>query len=197
MENISFEVYEVFAQSDPLERHVHVFNVLASSPEMALALAEENFFRRDEFVNLWVVRRDHIHQLGFRERDGYKKLDKPYRTTDDYKYLVEKWRYYRAHPMDREGGHEEAAESDDAVVEQHPGLDAIRSDIRQHRRDLHFHEVRRHGPDALNAFGVLRGERRDRGGGIAAERRDRLDIRLDARAAARIGTGDDEDAALH
>lgn len=107
MERLDFDVYEVFAQSDPLSAHVHVFNVLASSPDMALALAEENFFRRQGFSNLWVVRRDHIHQLGFTDRDGFAKLDKPYRTTDDYKYLRDKWRHYREHPMkaaDQGGG---------------------------------------------------------------------------------------------
>lgn len=103
MADASFDVYEVFAQSDSLSPHVHVFNVLASSVDMAMALAEENFFRRSDFVNLWVVRRDHIHQLGFEQRDGFKKLDKPYRTTDDYKYLVDKWRHYRSHPMNADG----------------------------------------------------------------------------------------------
>lgn len=93
------DVYEVFAQTEALGAHVHVFNVLASSPEMALALAEENFFRRSDFISLWVVRRDHIHQLSFEDRKGFKKLEKKYRTTDDYKYLVDKWRYYRDHPL--------------------------------------------------------------------------------------------------
>jgi ring-1,2-phenylacetyl-CoA epoxidase subunit PaaB len=99
MNNLDSDVYEVFAQPDSLSPHVHVFNVQASSPEMALALAEENFFRRAEFVSLWVVRRDHVHQLGFSDRDGFQKTAKPYRTTDDYKYLRDKWRYYREHPM--------------------------------------------------------------------------------------------------
>lgn len=99
MADLRLEVYEVFAQSDSLSPHVHVFNVLASSADMALALAEENFFRRTDFVNLWVVRRDHIHELRFEDRDGFKKMDKSYRTTDDYRYLVDKWRQYRDHPM--------------------------------------------------------------------------------------------------
>ncbi len=107
MERLDFDVYEVFAQSDPLKPHVHVFNVLASTPDMALALAEENFFRREGFVNLWVVRRDAIHQLGYQDREGFRKSEKTYRTTEDYKYLRDKWRHYREHPMsaeDRTGG---------------------------------------------------------------------------------------------
>lgn len=113
MADITFDVYEVFAQSDPLSPHVHVFNVLASSVDMALALAEENFFRRSEVVSLWVVRRDHIHQLGFQDRDGFKKMEKPYRTTDDYKYLVDKWRHYRSHPMNPDGTPKEGAAGDE------------------------------------------------------------------------------------
>lgn len=103
MDRLDFDVYEVFAQSDPMGHHMHVFNVLASSSDMAIALAEENFFRRDPFVSLWVVKRDHIHSLGFRDRDGFEKTAKPYRTTDDYKYLREKWRYYRENPMNSDG----------------------------------------------------------------------------------------------
>lgn len=112
MERLDFDVYEVFARKDALSPHVHVFNVLASSPEMALALAEENFFRREPYQNLWVVRHDHIHQLSFEERDGFEKTPKRYRTTEDYKYLRDKWRYYREHPMSREG-----ATSDGRVVD--------------------------------------------------------------------------------
>lgn len=117
MEHVSFDVYEVFAQADQLSPHVHVFNVLASSPDMALSLAEANFFRRTDFVNLWVVRRDHIHQLGFRERDGFKKTEKPYRTTDDYKYLVDKWRYYRENPMSADGSPQKGGAPDGPVVD--------------------------------------------------------------------------------
>ncbi len=102
-ERLDFDVYEVFAQSDSLSPHVHVFNVLASSPDMAMALAEENFFRRAEFVSLWVVRRDQIQQIGFHDREGFQKTPKAYRTTDDYKYLRDKWRYYRDHPMNPDG----------------------------------------------------------------------------------------------
>lgn len=112
-EHLDFDVYEVFAQKDSMSPHVHVFNVLASSPDMALALAEENFFRREGFANLWVVRRDHIHQLGFKERDGFQKAEKRYRTTDDYKYLRDKWRHYREHPMSGEKG----AAADDSMVD--------------------------------------------------------------------------------
>ncbi|NMP23229.1 1,2-phenylacetyl-CoA epoxidase subunit B [Sulfobacillus harzensis] len=103
MERLDFDVYEVFAQSDSMSPHVHVFNVLASSPDMALALAEENFFRREGYQSLWVVRRDHIYQLGFKDRVGFGKTPKNYRTTDDYKYLRDKWRHYREHPMGKGG----------------------------------------------------------------------------------------------
>lgn len=97
------DVYEVFAQTDAMSPPVHVFSVNAASPEMALAMAEENFFRREHALSIWVVRQSDVHKLSFADRDGYRKLDKPYRTTEDYKYLRDKWRHYREHPMDKEG----------------------------------------------------------------------------------------------
>ena len=90
-----------------------------------------------------------------------------------------------------------AGDFDDAVIQKHAGLDAIGADIAEHALDLAFHEIRRHGQDALNADGVLRGERGDRRRRIGAERRHRFDIRLDAGAAARIRAGDDQHAAVH
>jgi hypothetical protein len=51
-----------------------------------------------------------------------------------------------------------------------------------------------HDLDRLHPAGVLRGHRGDRGHRVAAEHRDGLDVRLDARAARAVGAGDGEDA---
>ena len=53
-------------------------------------------------------------------------------------------------------------------------------------------EVRRDVEDAEHALGVLRGQRGDGGHGVAAQRRDRLDVGLHAGAAAGIRAGDDQ-----
>ncbi|MCL6561975.1 MAG: 1,2-phenylacetyl-CoA epoxidase subunit B [Firmicutes bacterium] len=99
MDRLTFDIYEVFAQTDPLAPHQHQFSLLASSPEMALALAQENFLRRREIYSIWVVRRDAITQSGPAERARFYRRKKGYRTTEDYRYLVEKWRRYKQQPM--------------------------------------------------------------------------------------------------
>lgn len=100
---LSLDVYEVFVQLEPLSAHQHQFNVLASSPDMALELAYENFCRRTGAVSLWVVKREAIHKWTQDDFQGKERLAKPYRTTEDYKYLKDKWRYYRENPMSQEG----------------------------------------------------------------------------------------------
>ncbi len=86
---------------------------------------------------------------------------------------------------------------DDVEAVQHADLDAVGADVGEHHLDLAKDEVRRHVKNGGDARGVLRGQRRHRRRGIAAEGGDRLDVRLDAGTAAGIGTGDDEDAAAH
>ena len=65
------------------------------------------------------------------------------------------------------------------------------------RFDLLADEIRRHRQHAEHAARILGGQGGDRRRGIAAERGDGLDVRLDAGAAAGIGAGDDEDPSLH
>jgi hypothetical protein len=49
----------------------------------------------------------------------------------------------------------------------------------------------------MNSVGVLGGQRGDGGGGIPAQGGDGFDVRLNARAAARIRTGDDQNPSVH
>lgn len=93
------DIYEVFTQKDPSSPHEHQFSLLAMSPRMALTLAQENFLRRRTAVSVWVVRRDHITKTGPDEQRCLERLPKPYRSTEDYKYLIAKWRKYRQVPM--------------------------------------------------------------------------------------------------
>lgn len=102
-DDIQLDVYEVFVQLDAMSAHQHQFNVLASSPEMALELGYENFCRRTGAVSLWVVKREDIHKWTQDQFSGKERLKKTYRTTEDYKYLKDKWRHYRENPMTQEG----------------------------------------------------------------------------------------------
>ncbi len=84
------ETYEVFHQAKTGARHIHVGSVHASSPELAIVFAKEQFGRRSLTVNMWVVKTEDIMSLApddaelftttpekdFREASGYKVMQK-------------------------------------------------------------------------------------------------------------------------
>jgi ring-1,2-phenylacetyl-CoA epoxidase subunit PaaB len=91
----TYPIYEVFIQRDNNTAFVHHGSLLAPNEEVALFLAKENFARRQPCYNLWVTKRDHIHQLPAEGRVSLDKLeDKTYRETKGYGYLRKKWRKY-------------------------------------------------------------------------------------------------------
>src|SRR5262249_31617728 len=75
---------------------------------------------------------------------------------------------------------------DDGALGHHPDLDRADIEIGKNRVHLRGDEIRRHVVDRGHAFGVLRRERGDDRGAVDAERRERLEISLDAGAATRI-----------
>ena len=81
---------------------------------------------------------------------------------------------------------------DDGRLRDHADLHRCRRDVLEDGVDLGGHELRRRVEHRAHPEGVLRGEGGDGGLGEQAVRRDGLDIRLDARAAAGIGSGDGE-----
>ncbi len=98
-EKLEFDVYEVFAQTDAMSHHVHQFSLLASSEDMALTLAQENFFRRSEVLSIWVVRRDYIGRMTVKSPPASQQVDKSYRLKQSYGGLTEKWRRYKEQPL--------------------------------------------------------------------------------------------------
>ena len=80
---------------------------------------------------------------------------------------------------------------------QHPGLDAVRANVIGNDCDLLADECFGDFLDRVNRVGVLRRQCRDRGRRVATKRRHRLDVGLDTRTAARIGSGDDQDTARY
>jgi ring-1,2-phenylacetyl-CoA epoxidase subunit PaaB len=48
-------VYEVFVQRQALDFHVNVGSLRAANAEMAIQMARETFFRREEVYDIWVV----------------------------------------------------------------------------------------------------------------------------------------------
>ena len=86
-------VYAVFRQDSKNDPHVHVGDVHASDPEMALVLAKEQFARRDPCVNLWVVPHTAIGATAYEDADMFDPAtDKSYRFGGSYR---EQQRVYR------------------------------------------------------------------------------------------------------
>jgi hypothetical protein len=77
-----------------------------------------------------------------------------------------------------------------AALESIPVLAASGSDVLKYRVDLRGHDVRRNLVDRPHADRVLGRDGGDHRGAVDAEGGERLEIRLDARAAARVGAGD-------
>jgi ring-1,2-phenylacetyl-CoA epoxidase subunit PaaB len=101
-----YEEYEVFSQKKDTTPVQYQFSLLAPNQEMAMIMAKENFFRRDEVHDIWVVKRSGIRKLSQSEKESLKRLEKPYRETKGYADLNERWRSFRegTHPnaKDRE-----------------------------------------------------------------------------------------------
>jgi ring-1,2-phenylacetyl-CoA epoxidase subunit PaaB len=86
-------VFAVFRQETKSDAHVHVGDVHAPDPEMALLLAKEQFARRDPCVNLWVVRYADISATLYEDAGMFEPAtDKSYRFGGSYR---EQQRVYR------------------------------------------------------------------------------------------------------
>jgi ring-1,2-phenylacetyl-CoA epoxidase subunit PaaB len=92
--NEFYNVYEVFSKKTDKSPFQHQFSLLAPNADMALIMAKENFFRREQVADIWVVKRENIRGLSQSEREILKRLEKDYRETKGYGYLKKKWREY-------------------------------------------------------------------------------------------------------
>jgi ring-1,2-phenylacetyl-CoA epoxidase subunit PaaB len=81
-------VWEVFQQAHRGEHHTHVGSLHAPDPELALVLAKENFARRGDCVNLWVVPASEIFATAYEDADIFvHTTDKSYREPSGYQGL--------------------------------------------------------------------------------------------------------------
>lgn len=89
-----YHIYEVFSKRNAKAGIQHQFSLLAPNEELALMMAQENFMRREDVLDIWVVKRDHIRSMTSEERQTWtQRLDnKDYRTTKGYGYLRKKWK---------------------------------------------------------------------------------------------------------
>jgi ring-1,2-phenylacetyl-CoA epoxidase subunit PaaB len=94
-----YPVYEVFVQKEPVEFHVNVGSLRAANPELALQMARETFFRREEAYDIWVVPQDCIvsspHDAAHLPKGG---MDKGYRLPAGYDNASH-WKRLKAKPM--------------------------------------------------------------------------------------------------
>ncbi|MEC5424077.1 1,2-phenylacetyl-CoA epoxidase subunit B [Virgibacillus sp. C22-A2] len=89
-----YQEYEVFSKRSVKSPIQHQFSLLAPNEEMALSMAQENFMRREDVIDVWVVKRTNIRSMNSQEREQWTKRlnNKDYRTTKGYGYLRKKWR---------------------------------------------------------------------------------------------------------
>lgn len=80
-----FQTYEVFHQPKSGAHHVHVGSVHAPTPELALLLAKEQYARRGQTHNLWVVSTAHVITMSSGDADVFETTpEKKYRDVAAY-----------------------------------------------------------------------------------------------------------------
>ncbi|WP_245920688.1 phenylacetic acid degradation protein [Melghirimyces profundicolus] len=95
-----YEVFEVFVQKTQADPHIHVGSVVAPSPDMALVTARENFLRREQAVNIWIVPRDEVHATPYDDPDWFaREFDRKYREVGGYSENGRLWKRYRERAM--------------------------------------------------------------------------------------------------
>lgn len=80
-----FQTFEVFHQQKSGARHVHVGSIHAPNRDMALLLAKEQYGRRGQTYNLWVVDTGDILTLRSDDADVFATTpEKTYRDVAAY-----------------------------------------------------------------------------------------------------------------
>lgn len=82
------QTFEVFHQAKSGARHIHVGSIHAPNAEMAMVFAKEQYARRSECVNLWVVKTSEIITFSPEDADLFATTpDKDYRDASGYKVM--------------------------------------------------------------------------------------------------------------
>ncbi len=80
------ETWEVFHQAKRGKHHAHVGTVHAPDAEIALVYAKEQFGRRQQCVNMWVVRTADIFSFSYDDSDMFDTTpEKMHREAAGYK----------------------------------------------------------------------------------------------------------------
>lgn len=82
----NWPTYEVFHQAKSGKHHVHAGSVHAPDPEMALLFAKEQFGRRQNCVNMWVVKTTDVFSFNYEDSDMFLTTpEKIHREAAGYK----------------------------------------------------------------------------------------------------------------
>lgn len=99
------ETFEVFHQAKRGAQPVHVGSLHASSPELALVLAKEQYARRGQCVGLWVARTSDLFAIGVEDEDVFATTpDKNYREAGGYRVGARLTEFKRMRARPRPGG---------------------------------------------------------------------------------------------
>jgi len=80
-----FQTFEVFHQGKSGAHHVHVGSVHAPNRELALLLAKEQYGRRGQTINLWVVNTRDVFTMSAEDSDVFTTTpEKMYRDVAAY-----------------------------------------------------------------------------------------------------------------
>lgn len=80
-----FQTFEVFHQAKSGAHHVHVGIVHAPNADMAILMAKEQFARRGQTVNLWVVNTRDVVAMDTADADVFATTpEKTYRDVGAY-----------------------------------------------------------------------------------------------------------------
>lgn len=86
--------YEVFHQKKRGTQHTHVGIVHAPSDELALVFAKEQYGRRGETTNIWVVKTEHMMVSDYADSDVFETTpEKIHREATGYsvKAKIDNW----------------------------------------------------------------------------------------------------------
>jgi ring-1,2-phenylacetyl-CoA epoxidase subunit PaaB len=83
-----WHTYEVFQQKKRGTHHVHVGSLHAPDAELAVLFAKEQYARRGQCVNLWVVKTSDVFATEYEDEDIFATTpEKKYREPEVYKVM--------------------------------------------------------------------------------------------------------------
>jgi ring-1,2-phenylacetyl-CoA epoxidase subunit PaaB len=83
-----WQTYEVFQQKKRGTHHTHVGSLHAPNHEMAILFAKEQYARRGQCVNLWVVKTADVFATSYEDEDIFSTTpEKTYREAEVYKVM--------------------------------------------------------------------------------------------------------------